>query len=342
MIGLGGVGQRHLRNLRTLFGDEIEISAFRVRNRPDVLTDTLQLEVGADLASRWGLASVYHDLAEALADAPDVAYVCNPSGFHIRTALAAAEAGCHLFIEKPLSHTWQGVEELISVIERKGLVGFVGYQMRFHPCLRRVRELLAANAIGRPLAVRAQVGEYLPGWHRYEDYRQMYAARRDQGGGVVLSQIHEMDYLFSLFGTPRRLFAVGGQLSSLEVDVDDVASILMEFEIDGHVMPAHLHQDFVQRPSRRSLQIVGDAGSIELDFVGLTVTQFGANGAIAAEDSFEGFARNQLFIDEMRHFFACVHGDAVPLVSLRDGAQSLRMALAALESMRTRQVVELA
>jgi len=342
MIGLGGIGQRHLRNLRTLFGDEVRVSAFRVRNRPDVLTDTLQLEPGADLASRWGLASVHHDLGEALADAPDVAFVCNPSSLHVPAALAAAEAGCHLFIEKPLSHTWEGVEELIAIVERKGLVGLVGYQMRFHPCFQRARELLAANAIGRPLAVRAQAGEYLPGWHRYEDYRQMYAARRDQGGGVVLSQIHEMDYLFSLFGVPKRMFAVGGHLSSLEVDVDDVASILMEFEVDGQVLPCHLHLDYVQRPPRRSLQIVGDAGAIDLDFVGLKVTQHDAAGEIATADSFEGFARNQLFLDEMRHFFACVRGAAVPLVSLRDGAQSLRMALAALESMRSRQLVEVA
>lgn len=342
MIGLGGVGQRHLRNLRSMFGAAVEIDAFRVRNRPDVLTDALELDPTGDLRERWSIASVFHSLDEALARRPDAVFICNPSSLHVPTALAAARAGCHLFIEKPLSHDEQNVDELIGVAERGNLVGLVGYQLRFHPCLRHVRELLSTGEIGRVLAVRAEVGEYLPSWHRYEDYRQMYAARQDQGGGVVLSQIHEMDYLYWLFGMPRRLFAIGGHLSSLEVDVDDVASTLMEFVIGGKIVPVHLHQDFVQRPGRRTLQVVGDAGKIELDFVGLTVKRYDGNGELAEETSAHGFVRNQLFMDELSHFFACIEGKEVPMVSIRDGAQSLRMALAARESMRTGQIVEFA
>ena len=78
------------------------------------------------------------------------------------------------------------------------------------------------------MAVRIEVGEYLPGWHTYEDYRQMYASRADLGGGVILSQIHELDYLYWLFGLPKRVFALGGHLTRLEVDVEDIASILLE------------------------------------------------------------------------------------------------------------------
>ena len=69
--------------------------------------------------------------------------------------------------------------------------------------------------LGNLLAVRATIGEYLPNWHPYEDYRQMYASRADLGGGVILSQIHEFDYLYSLFGVPRRVYALGGQWSDL-------------------------------------------------------------------------------------------------------------------------------
>jgi predicted dehydrogenase len=341
MVGLGGIGQRHLRNIRALFGDAPRITAFRVRNRPDVLTDALQLEPGADLASRWGIAQVFTDLDAALADGPDVVFVCNPSSLHIPTALAAARGGCHLFIEKPLSHDWEGVEELIAEVERRKLVAYVGYQLRFHPCLRRVRDLLTTGAVGRVLAVRAEVGEYLPAWHRYEDYREMYASRRDLGGGVVLSQIHEMDYLYWLLGKPTRLFAIGGHLSSLEVDVDDVASILMEFTANGQVLPVHLHQDYVQRPPRRTLQVVGDQGKIDLDFHALSVTRYDAAGELVERFVADGFVRNQLFLDELTHFFGCVAGRETPEVDVRDGAQSLRMALAAHESLTHRRIVEL-
>ena len=100
--------------------------------------------------------------------------------------------------------------------------------MRFHPCLQRLHELVQEKKVGRILSVRAEIGEYLPGWHTYEDYRQMYASRQDLGGGVILSQIHELDYLYWLFGLPRSVYALGGHLSRLEIDVEDTADILME------------------------------------------------------------------------------------------------------------------
>jgi predicted dehydrogenase len=123
-----------------------------------------------------------------------------------------------------VSDTLDGVDALVDTVERRGLVAAVGCQLRFHPCLLRLRALLAGGAVGRIVAVRVAVGEYLPGWHPYEDYRGGYAARRDLGGGVVLTLVHELDYVYWLFGLPRRLWAVGGHLSRLELDVEDTAS----------------------------------------------------------------------------------------------------------------------
>ena len=334
MIGLGGIGQRHLRNLRALLGDRLEVLAYRVRRHSAVLTDKLQVEPGSRLEDKYGI-TVYDDLDAALAQRPDAAFVCNPSSLHVGVALAAARAGCHLFIEKPLSHSLDGIDELIALLEQNGRVGFVAYQLRFHPCLQRVRQLLDARAVGRIVAVRAEVGEYLPDWHKYEDYREMYAARRDLGGGVVLSQIHELDYLYWFFGLPGKMFAVGGHLSRLEIDVEDVASVLM----DCAGIPVHLHQDYVQRPPSRTLQIIGDAGKILVDFRTPGVEVFDARGEPSVREVFADFERNQLFVDELAHFLACVEGRETPLVSLRDGAKSLRMALAAKESLETGQLV---
>ena len=336
MIGLGGIGQRHLRNLHTLLGDRLEVLAYRVRRHSDVLTDKLQVEPGSTLEEKYRV-TVFDDLDTALAQRPEAAFICNPSSLHLPVAMAAARAGCHLFIEKPLSHDVRDVDALIDLVESKKLAALVAYQMRFHPCLQEVRALLARTAVGRVVAVRAEVGEYLPGWHPYEDYRQMYASRSDLGGGVVLSQIHEMDYILWLFGFPKRLFAVGGHLTRLEVDVEDVASILM----DCGGIPVHLHQDYIQTPPSRTLQIVGDAGKILVDFRALSVESFDEKGVFARVKAFPDFERNQLFLDELKHFFACIRGEEKPLVSLRDGARSLRMALAAKESLATGRVVEL-
>lgn len=339
-IGLGGIGQRHLRNLRALAGPSVDVLAYRVRRESHVLTDQLKVESQAGLEEKYGV-EVYGDFDAALARRPDVAIICNPSSLHVPAALAAAKAGCHLFLEKPLAHTLEQVDELIDVVQRGNLVGLVGYQMRFHPCLMRLHALLGRRAIGRIVAVRAEVGEYLPAWHPYEDYRRMYASRAELGGGVVLSQIHEIDYLYWLFGVPRRLMAIGGHLSELEINVEDTASILMECVVDGRPIPVHLHQDYVQRPPSRTCQVIGTEGKIVVDFRVPSLRRFDGGGAVVEDMTLDSFPRNQLFLDEMAHFLACVQGQATPLVSLGDGAQSLRIALAAKESLSTGQPVAL-
>jgi predicted dehydrogenase len=340
VAGLGGIGQRHVRNLRALVGPTAEILAYRVRRDSPTLTDSLSVEPGSSVEEKYSLR-VFDDLNAALGEGPDAVLVCNPSSLHVQVALTAARAGCALFVEKPLSNTAEGTAELIDLVETKRLVGLVGYQMRFHPSLQRAHALLEAGAIGRVVAVRIEVGEYLPSWHTYEDYRQMYASRADLGGGVILSQIHELDYVYWLFGMPRLVFALGGHLTRLEVDVEDTASILMECTVDGRAIPVHVHQDYIQRPPSRTCEVIGDAGKIIIDLRQLTVTAFDAEGNITESSSNPGFERNQLFLDEMRHFLACLEGRETPRVSIRDGARSLRIALAAKQSMETGQVVDL-
>lgn len=339
VVGLGGIGQRHVRNLRAVLGDTAEIHAVRARGLTHVLTDTLQIEAGAELEARYGIIRE-PDLETALSRKPQAVFVTNPSSLHVPVALAAAEAGCHVFIEKPLSHDLDGVTRLVETLERRRLVGFVGYQLRFHPCWRRVRSLLDAGAIGALLGVRFEVGEYLPAWHRYEDYRQMYAARRDLGGGVILSQIHELDLAYWLFGMPRKVFALGGHWSSLEIDVEDTASILLQCAHGGRPLPVHVHLDYVQRPPSRRCEIVGEAGKIFVDLHVPEVRVVDASGR-AEVHGVPDFKRNDLFVDELRHFLACVEGRATPAVSARDGARSLEIALAAHRSIATGAAVEL-
>ena len=340
MIGLGGIGQRHLRNLRAVLDADVEIIAHDPRSNPPVLTDQLQVEPGASLKQKYNLR-IYPDLEQALKFKPEVAFVCNPTSLHVPAAIRAAQAGCHLFIEKPLSHTLAQVDELIRLVESRGLKAAVGYQMRFHPCLQRLHALIQEKKIGQILSVRAEIGEYMPGWHTYEDYRQMYASRQDLGGGVILSQIHEFDYLYWLFGLPRRIYTLGGHLSNLEIDVEDTADTLMECVLEGAPLPVTLHQDYIQRPLSRFCEVFGDAGKIRVDIRALTVDVFDGSGNQVEAASYAGFQRNQLFLDELDCFLECLQGKQTALVDLRTGAQSLLMALAAKESLATGKVIDL-
>jgi len=336
MVGLGGIGQRHLRNLRVLYGDRCDIIAYRVRRDSPVLNDALQIDQADGLEERYGVRS-FSRLEDALNERPTAALICNPSSLHIPVALAAARAGCHLLIEKPLSDSLESLDLLSRLIRSEDRVCMVAYQMRFHPCLRRAHAVLMSGAIGRPVACRAIVGEYLPGWHRYEDYRTMYASQRSLGGGVVLSQIHELDMLYWFFGRPRHVVALGGHWSDLEIDVEDVASSL--FSYDG--MVAHLHQDYLQQPPMRQFEIVGSAGKMSVDLRALTVHAYGGAGEELLCESFPGFERNALFQDELKCFVDAIHhGTPVP-VDLNAGRQSLEMALAIRRSIDSGERVDM-
>ena len=338
--GLGGIGQRHLRNLRQLLGDELQVHAYRVRGQRIKLRDNLTVDEGADLERDYAIV-VHHDLAAALAEKPAAAFICNPNSLHVPVALECVRAGVPVFMEKPLASDLAGIDQLLAEVEQRRLPFHVGYNFRFHPGLQRLKALLDDGFFGRLLSVRSEIGEYLPNWHRYEDYRQMYAARADQGGGVILSQIHEMDLIYWFFGLPRSIVTHGGQLSHLELDVEDTASSLMRCDGAMGSFPILLHQDYLQRPPVRCFKIVGDAGYAEIDLLANRLRVYGAEGELSEENDFPGFVRNDMFLAQARHFLDCVNGSATPQVSLHDGLQSLRLALAALRSLKEGREVAL-
>jgi predicted dehydrogenase len=340
VVGLGAIGQRHVRNMRAMLGSEVDILAYRVRGLPHVVTPSLDLAPDIGVEAEYDIR-VFARLEDALAERPTIAFICNPTSLHVQVALMCVRAGCDLFIEKPVSHDLAGLPELIEGVQRFGCIAMVGYQLRFHPCVRALERLVGERGFGSLMSVRAVVGEYLPGWHPYEDYRAMYAARADLGGGVILTQIHEFDYLYALFGLPRRLFAIGGHLSHLEIDVEDVASTLMEFNVDGQILPVHLQQDYLQRPASRSCEVLGSRGKVLMDLPSVSLTRFDGDGVAGEIRNWANWNRNDAYQDELRHFLDCVQTRRKPLVDLVDGIASLRMALAAKQSIATGRVIEL-
>jgi len=337
IAGLGSAGQRHARNLRALLGAEAELVSYRNRGRKDVITQDLRIKEGTTLEEEFGL-QILGSFEEALATGPDVALIATPNHFHTNLALRAAEAKCHLFIEKPVAHTLDGLDKLAALVREHRLVCLVAYQLRFHPGLELLLHLLEEKAVGEIISGRMIFGEYLPDWHRYEDYRGYHAARADQGGGVLLSQIHDIDFLYALFGMPKKICCFGGKLTDLEIDVEDTASILFEFERQGRCFPFHLHQDYVQKPPVRACEVIGTKARIFWDYFSQELRVIHHDGQVDTH-SFRTLQRNDLFLGEMRHFLDCVQNGTRPRVTLEDGIDSLRIALAGREALRTGQVV---
>jgi predicted dehydrogenase len=338
--GLGSIGQRHLRNLRTLMDDKVEVMAYRQTRHVPVLTGDMGAQPGRDLESTYGIRS-FDNLGDALSEHPNVAFITNPNTLHVPTAAAAARAGCHLFIEKPLSHSLEGVHELIETVKSKRLVAFVAYQFRFHPGIKLVKSLIDKDRFGNLAAAHVVNGEYLPDWHPYEDYRGTHPARRELGGGCLNIQTHELDYAHWFFGMPRRLYACGGHLSGLEVNVEDSVSVLMDCGSDKP-LPVHVHLDYVQRPPQRRCEIIGDKGKAIFDYYANRVDLHDTETGEGKTKAFDDFERNQMFVDELEHFLRCVRGEEAPLVDLEEGLKSLLISAAAAESLRSETAVKVA
>lgn len=315
IAGLGSIGQRHLANLIAL--GERDIILYRTYMGMLHNTDLERFPVE-------------HTMEAALSHHPDAMIVSNPTRMHMDVAIQAARAGCHILLEKPIADSMEQVPEFIEAVRAGGGQVLVGYHFRFHPGLQQLRHLLEDEVIGQPVSAHAHWGEYLPGWHPWEDYRLSYSARADLGGGVILTLSHPLDYLRWILGEVAAIWSFTSHVTDLDIPVEAVAEIGLRF---ASGLLGSLHLDYCQQPASHHLEIVGTQGTIRWDNADGTVRVF--RSSQTSWDDYlppAGFDRNQLFLSQMRHFLEVMHSDVEPVCSLDDGVQALRLCLAAMKS----------
>lgn len=332
MIGLGSIGQRHVRNLRRVLGERCEISAYRVRRLQQTFSDTMQIRDGVDLEEEYHI-KVYTKLDEALKEAePDIVFVTNITSRHMECALAAAEAGCNIFLEKPVSDSMDGVDRLMQLKEEKNIKIFMGYQNRYHVCVDKLREYLEDSVVGQLISVEASFCERLTTMHTYEDYSTTYMARKEMGGGPVLNlQIHDIDLLQWIFGMPKEgsVQTILGRHSNLKIDVEDHAVISYITEYQGNELTVTTRSDFLQYPPVHRFVVVGEKGRIELDFNKAEIFWIQESGEIV-KNNYPEFNRNDMFIRELKSFLESIENGAPEEIPLEEGVKGLQIALKAI------------
>jgi predicted dehydrogenase len=319
--GLGSIGRRHLKNLEALGERDIILYRTHLSTLADEGLDQYPVE---------------SDLEKALAHQPDAVIISNPTALHMQVAVPAAQAGCALFVEKPLAHQMDELIPLEDVLREKQNIFFSAFQFRFNPGLKKIKELLDTEAAGRPLSFNTCWGEYLPDWHPWEDYRQSYAAQKGLGGGVVLTLCHPMDYLRWMFVDPVEIYGNTGNASDLELDVEDFADALVCFK---NGVSGTLHLDYYRRDKRQDLEIVCTKGTLYWDFTSSAVKLLLADGSSTDYPAPDGFERNSMFLDEMAHFLRVLRKEEAPLCTFEDGRKALEFAWGILHSSRYQQRV---
>ena len=310
VVGYGSIGKRHVKNLSSLNQTQVSVCS---KNK-----ETWKLE-------KKGIKT-FTTIEQALKEKHNVAIICNETSLHIKTAIKLADNGYHIFLEKPISNSLKNIPALIKIIKRKKLITMVGCNMRFHHGIKLMKSLIDKNEIGRILSVTVENGSFMPDWHPWENYQISYASQKKLGGGVVLTQIHEIDYLYWFFGKVDDIYSFTEKLTDLQIDVEDYSGSLLKFK---NKIIAELHLDYFQKPSVRSCKIIGTKGQITWNWENNHVQIFKNKDKKWVTKNIEKkFDRNKMFVDELQYFLKCVKKRKIPMNSIIDGLEPQKIALA--------------
>ena len=318
VIGFGSIGRRHVKNILNL-DSEAEIVVFD----PDKNTFNQFQKENEKLNNKL---IFMQDINKIFKTETDITLICSPNHLHIEHAIRAATNKSHLFIEKPLSHNIERITKLKNITKENNLINMVACNMRFHPNIRAIKEILDKNKIGKIYSVRVETAYYFPFWRPNQDYRKNYGAFREQGGGATLDCIHEIDLLLWFGGYAKEIFGLATKASDLEIETEDLTVGIVKFESDAI---GEVHLDYLQKNYSRNCKIVGEKSTLYWDF------NEGITKIYNVEDKkwnsyyiqTKDFDLNEMYIDEMRYFIDCVKNRTLTFNDIEKAENTLKTAL---------------
>ena len=328
ILGLGSIGQRHLRNLRKI---DKKINFYAVRKKfftPHL--DNKNKVIKGDIKKKYNIMYL-KNLDQINKDrlSIDAAFVCTPSKFHIDEAIWLAKNNINIFVEKPLGDSFRNLDKLKNLLRKKSnLKHMMGYQLKFNPIILKLEDLLSKKIIGDIYYLDIHHGEHINDFHPYEDYKHSYAAKKSLGGGVVLTQIHEIDYMLFLFNRYKIVTKsyISRKVSDLQIDVEDTLSAQFILSDGKRNLICQLHTNFYEKPKRRQINIIGKKGKIFCDLNKGIINVF-RNGKV--RKILFNFDRNEIFMKQVKYFLNCIKKNKKisSKLDVINGAKSLELAL---------------
>lgn len=282
-IGLGSIAKRHINNLKFVSqkkGIDLSIDAYRHRINSAVIE---------------GIDHIYYHINQIPNDY-DVIFITNPTNLHFSSLKSFHEKGKHFFIEKPAASI-EEIEEAQKFRQRKESIYYVACPLRYHAVIQYIKENMDRNNV---ISVRSISSSYLPDWRPGQDYRNSYSAHRKLGGGVSMDLIHEWDYMTYLFGWPEHVLYLSGKKSDLEIDSDDYAIYIAEYQDKI----AELHLDYFGRNTIREIQLFTKDQTIVGDIVNSQIRFLSDGHIIDFCEERDDFQKR-----ELDHFLNMVFGD---------------------------------
>lgn len=275
IVGLGSIAAKHINALKEI-GGQMNIYALRSKTSSDVVE---------------GIANIYNlDDTDIVFD---FAIISNPTHLHFSFIELLANKGVDLFIEKPPVSSLDNIDELLQKINSSKAITYVACNLRFHPCLQFLNKQLQEKP-ERINEVNIYCGSYLPDWRPGKNFRDIYSANPEMGGGVHLDLFHELDYTYWLFGKPNKTSSVKRNVSSLDIKAYDYANYLLEYED----FTANITLNYYRREPKRTIEILFEDETWTVDLIKNTIT--GKNDILIFSDSSFGVIKT--YTDQMNYF----------------------------------------
>lgn len=329
IIGLGSIGQRHLRNLK-LIEPKAKFYALTKRNAIPLLSTTNKITKG-DIKKKYSLEYI-NSLTQIKKDKIkiDCAFVCTPTSLHISQVIWLLKNDINCFVEKPLGSSSHQLKQLEILFKKKRkIITMMGFQLRFNPMMHYLERIIKKKSpIGKIFAAHIHHGEHIEDFHPYEDYKVSYAANKRLGGGVILCQIHEIDYLLHLFEEYyfNDISSTSSKVSDLHLDVEDVFSANFLLKKDKTKILCSMNLNFLERPKKRKINLIGKKGTIDVCLNSQKIVIYQNNKKIIKNFKFN---KNDIFIKELKFFISKVKSKTKisNSLNLSNGIKTLRFAM---------------
>lgn len=308
VIGSGSIGIRHIRSLLKI---GCELAAYRTKKgNISELPDDIKKDI-----------LIFHDEDEAFAWAPEFIIISNPTNLHLEYLLKAIDHNIDVLVEKPVATSLDEIESVCDRISNRKNRVVVGYNLRFHPIINTIKDIISSKRYGTILKADLHAGHYLPYWHPYEDYRTGFAARSELGGGVLRTLSHEIDLGQYWFGNYREIFSKVLKISNLEIDVDDYTFIYSKME-NGVVL--NISIDYLSPIPERNGSILFEKGLLRYDFNNLEIqfAEYGNETGWKTIEKLSDYDYNHQYESQSKHF---LDGNSTKICSLEQGIEVLRI-----------------
>lgn len=240
IVGLGSIARKHIEAIKKINAN----------------TEFFALRRESSLSSEEGIINIFEINEVKLID---FAIISNPTSKHASTISDLLELNVPLFIEKPLFSNLNH-QILVEKVKLQRIPTYIACNLRFLESLVFVQKFLNEKRINE---VNAYCGSYLPSWRPGIDFRSVYSANKEMGGGVHIDLIHEIDYITWLFGFPKSSRKEFTSKSTLEITACDYANYLLSYDS----FSVNVILNYYRKTAKRSLEVVCEDGECHVDLL---------------------------------------------------------------------------